>query len=153
MAPPDHMKGLLNLPKFNYDPKNYDPAAYAAFKQTQLAAQTTRQAQTAARSKALQKEIEKTLSDARKGAMQSGKKAMSRDEVTKAAKSGKRLYADVPSDCFDELSWSSKDGGTAHAEFAKRNPDGGYDYDCDLDTFLAWCSDSLGEFFNAEIRE
>jgi len=85
-----------------------------------------------------------------------GKKS-SRDQVEQWAKSGHRLYADVPSECFAELSWKADpdgDGtdGTVHAEFNKRNPNGGYDYDVDLDTFMAWTSDSLGEFFNAEIR-
>jgi|SRR5580704_17848100 hypothetical protein len=77
------------------------------------------------------------------------KKSATMDEIKAAVKSGKRLYANIPSTCFDELSWHK---GIAHAEFAYRNPDGGYDYECDLETFLEWCSDSLGEFFNAEIR-
>jgi hypothetical protein len=154
--PPDHMRGILNLPKFNYDPTNYDPAAYAAFKQTQATAQTAYQKEQAARSKQIAKDNNKWLKEFLgkevKKAAAKGKKAMSRDEVTKAAKAGKRLYADEASECFDELSF--KQGEGVHAEFAKRNPAGGYDYpDVDLETFLAWCSDSLGEFFNAEIRE
>jgi hypothetical protein len=79
-----------------------------------------------------------------------GTKATSLDQIKKAAKAGKTIWADQNSDCFESLSWSQ---GVAHAVFNKRDPGDGYDYDMPLEDFLDWVSDgSLGEFFNAEIR-
>jgi hypothetical protein len=110
--------------------------------------------------KQLTRDVSQTVNDKRneeKKKLTSGQKRLTRDEIKKAVKSGKTIWADSASDCFYSLSWSpDPDGdgteGTVHAEFNKRNPNGGYDYDVDLDTFLDWASDSLGEFFNAEIR-
>jgi hypothetical protein len=104
--------------------------------------------------------VNKTINDkfnAEKKKLASGKKQLTLGEIRTAAKRGKTIYADAASECFYSLSWradSDGDGtdGTAHAVFNKRDPGDGYDYDVDLDTFLDWTSDSLGEFFNAEIR-
>lgn len=164
-----HMDGLNALPKwdrsnpktYSYDPATYSAADYADFKQARLDAQAKQEKQTAALSKKISKDNQKALDDFVKDQKQklSDKEGgVDRDQIEQWAKSGKRMYADVASDCFAELSWKADPDdpttGTAHAEFVKRNPDGGYDYeDIDLDTWLAWCSDSLGEFFNAAIRE
>lgn len=60
------------------------------------------------------------------------------------------LHADIPSTCFSELSYSKKTG-EATGTFVR---DGStYSWPCDTDTFAEWCQDSLGKFFNAEIRE
>jgi hypothetical protein len=73
-----------------------------------------------------------------------------RGEVEGAAREGKTLVATQPSDCFDELTWKN---GVATATFTKGGGAGTYDYEMSLDDFLEWCaSESLGEFFNAEIR-
>lgn len=163
---PDHMAGINALPrwdpnaptKYNYDSSNYDPQDYAKFKQARQAYGAEQIKTQAARSKQLMKEINNSIKDkfTEEKKKLSGGKNLTRADVNAAAKSGKTIYANVASECFESLSWrADKDDptmGTAHAEFNKRNPDGGYDYDVDLDTFLEWCSDSLGEFFNAEIR-
>jgi hypothetical protein len=76
------------------------------------------------------------------------KRSATMAEIQAGVKAGKRLYANVPSTCFEELSWH-KDVATATFW---RGGSITYEYDCDLDTFLSWCSGSLGEFFDAEIR-
>lgn len=68
-----------------------------------------------------------------------------------AAGKGATIHANQPSDCFVSLSWKD---GVAHAVFVKRDPGDGYDYDgMTKEQFLDWAlSDSLGEYFNANIR-
>jgi len=154
------MAGVDSLPrwdpsnptKYSYDPKNYNRADYEAFKQARLALGKQQQKAAEARTKQILKEANKVINEkfgAEKQKLTSGQKRLSLDEIRSAAKRGKTIYADAASECFESLSWRK---GIAHAEFNKRNPNGGYDYEIDLDTFLEWASDSLGEFFNAEIR-
>jgi hypothetical protein len=108
----------------------------------------------------IMRDVNKTINDKRneeKRKLTSGQKRLTRDEIKTAVKAGKKIYADAASDCFYSLSWRADpngDGteGTAHAVFNKRDSGEGYDYDVDIDTFLDWASDSLGQFFNAEIR-
>jgi hypothetical protein len=163
-----HMDGINALPrwdpsnptKYSYDPKNYNAADYEAFKQARLAFGQQQMKATAERNKQIFKDVNKAIKDkfnAEKKKLASGQKRLTLDEIKSAAKAGKTIHADAASECFYSLSWrADPDGdgtdGVAHAEFNKRNPNGGYDYDVDLDTFLEWASDSLGEFFNAEIR-
>jgi hypothetical protein len=70
-------------------------------------------------------------------------------------KSGEKLgkkqsvVADVDSTCFEDLRWRN---GIATATFY-RGGDIVYDYPISLSEFLDWCSGSLGEYFNAEVRE
>jgi hypothetical protein len=111
-------------------------------------------------SQQISRDVNKTINDKRneeKKKLASGQKRLTRDEIKTAVKSGKTIWADAASDCFYSLSWRpDPDGdgteGTAHAVFNKRDSGEGYDYDVDIDTFLDWASDSLGQFFNAEIR-
>jgi hypothetical protein len=140
-----------NPTKYAYDAKNYNAADYEAFKQARLAFTQQRTNAAAERNKQVMKEANQAIKDKLKEEKQkgSGQKRLSLDQIKTAAKAGKTIWADAASECFAELSWRN---GIAHAEFNKRNPDGGYDYEVDLETFLEWASDSLGEFFNAEIR-
>jgi hypothetical protein len=157
---PDHMAGLNALPKwdranpttYSYDWKNYDPADYAAFK----AAKQSRQDRNIGRP-ARQQAIQKRISDALKknyAKRQEGKPQPTREQINEAAKAGKPLRADLPSTCFASLTFKQdKDGnGTVFAEFYR----GGainYEYPMELDDFLDWAgSESLGVFFNAEVR-
>ena len=71
---------------------------------------------------------------------------LSRQLVRKAPKHS-TLTADVPSQCFELLQWRD---GIATGVFARNGAE--YSWPCDRDTFIDWCSDSLGQFFNAEIR-
>jgi hypothetical protein len=155
-----HMDGINALPRwnpsnpttYNYSPTNYNAADYAAFKEARLAFTQQRTNAAAERYKQVMKEASQAIKNKfneEKKKLASGKKRLTLDQIKTAAKAGKTIYADAASECFSELSWRD---GIAHAEFNKRNPDGGYDYEVDLDTFLEWASDSLGEFFNAEIR-
>jgi hypothetical protein len=168
MAQPDHMAGINALPrwdpsnptKYSYDPKNYNPADYQAFKEARQKFGQQQIKATAERNKQIMRDVNKTIKDKfneEKKKLASGQKRLTLDQIKKAARGGKRIFADAASECFAELSWrADPDGdgtdGTAHAVFNKRDSGGGYDYDVDLDTFLDWCSDSLGQFFNAEIR-
>jgi hypothetical protein len=157
---PDHMAGINGLPKwdrsnptsYSYDPTNYDASDYAEFKQARIDAQKEQLKASAARNKQIMKDASQAIQDTLTGEkkkLASGQKRLSLDEIKAAGRAGKTIYADAASDCFYSLSWKD---GVAHAEFNKRNPDGGYDYDVDLDTFLDWTTGSLGEFFNYEIR-
>jgi hypothetical protein len=153
---PNHMSGILALPRwdpanptaYRYDPANYNAADYAAFKAARQAFGQQQLKTAQARSKEVAKEankaIKQTISDEQK------KQGPTRSEIQKAAKAGKTLYANTPSTCFASLSWRK---GVATAEFYR----GGaivYDYEMSLDEFLDWAQDeSLGEFFNAEIRD
>jgi hypothetical protein len=165
---PDHMAGINALPRwdptnpttYNYDWRNYDAADYAKFKEARQASGQQQLKAAVARNKQIMKDVSKTINDKfteEKKKLASGQKKLTLGEIKKAAKAGKHIYADAASECFYSLSWhADPDGdgtdGTAHAVFNKRDPGDGYDYDVDLDTFLDWASDSLGEFFNAEIR-
>lgn len=155
-----HMDGINSLPrwdpsnptKYNYDPSNYSAADYAEFKQAQLAAQTKQQAATRARSKQIMKEVNKAIADQLKEGRNGGKNA-SLAEVKAAAKAGKRLYANVPSDCFEELSWvADKDDPTTGTVTGTFYHGGALTYSgpLDLDDFIDACSGSLGEWYNAE---
>jgi hypothetical protein len=163
-----HMDGINALPrwdpsnptKYNYDPKNYNAADYAAFKQARQTFGEQQIKATAERNKQIMRDVNKTIKDKfneEKKKLASGQKQLTRGQIKSAVKAGKTIYADVASECFASLSFrADPDGdgqdGTAHAVFNKRDPGDGYDYDIDLDTFLEWASDSLGQFFNAEIR-
>jgi hypothetical protein len=95
------------------------------------------------------KEANKTANKLSKQAITAARKTQGvpRREIDGPAKAGKTLVATNESDCFDSLTWRN---GIATATFAK---DGSvYEYDVDLDAFIEWCGDSLGEYFNAEIR-
>jgi hypothetical protein len=71
-----------------------------------------------------------------------------RGEILTAAKAGKRLIANTPSDCFASVEWKD---GICTMEFARD----GYvlDEPMDVEDFLDFAqADSLGKFYNAEIR-
>jgi ABC-type uncharacterized transport system substrate-binding protein len=150
-----HMDGINALPrwdpsnptKYSYDPTNYNAADYEAFKQARLAFGQQQMKATAARNEKIFKEANKVLRDAINNELK--KQGPTRGEIQKAAKAGKRLIANTPSSCFASLEWHK---GIATAEFYR----GGqivYDYPMSLDEFLDWAQDdSLGEYFNAEIR-
>jgi hypothetical protein len=150
---PDHMAGIKGLPKWNpanptsysYDPTNYDPADYAAFKAARLAKQGSAKT---ARKNAIQEMVRSRLKE-NFVKRQQGKKQMSRADIDKAVKAHKTLHAELPSTCFASLTFKD---GIATAKFYR----GGavvYEYPMELDDFLDWAkSDSLGEFFNAEVR-
>jgi hypothetical protein len=79
-----------------------------------------------------------------------GEQAKSLDQIKKAAKAGKTLWADRDSDCFASVSWTD---GTCTLEFYR----GGsvvYDVEMSLSEYLefAHAPEGLGEFFNANIR-
>jgi hypothetical protein len=166
---PDHMAGMNSLPRwdpsnptaYRYDAANYNAADYAKFKEARQAFGQQQMKATAERNKQIFKDVNKTIKDKfneEKKKLTSGQKQLTRGEIKSAVKAGKKIYADRASECFYSLSWrADPDGdgtdGTAHAVFNHRDPGDGYDYDIDLDTFLDWASDSLGQFFNAEIRD
>jgi hypothetical protein len=147
---PDHMAGINALPKWNpanptsyaYDPANYDPADYADFKAARLAKQGSGKT---ARKKATTANVSKFLKD-RYHAKQQGNALPNRDDIDKAAKAGHTLRADLPSTCFESVTW--KDGivtGTFYRGGAIV-----YDGEMDLDEFIDFASsDSLGEWYNA----
>lgn len=152
-----HLDGINSLPrwdpnnptKYAYDWRNYDASDYAAFKQARLDAEAKRAAAAKARSKEVLKEANKAIRDKIKETKHGGKNA-SLAEVKSAAKAGKRLYANVDSTCFDELSWvADKDGdgttGTITGWF--HHSPGPYSGPCDLDEFIDACSGSLGEAY------
>lgn len=158
MARPSHMAGMDALPKwdpnnlgagYRYTPGNYDPQDYQRFKEARLAA-------TERRAAASEKALKKTLADFQKfldnevknaGKAMGEKQGPTRRQIKDAVAAGKTLWADTPSTCFASLSYSD---GVAVAEFARG---GTYTYPMELDEFLEWAqADSLGEYFNAEIR-
>jgi hypothetical protein len=165
---PDHMAGINALPKwdpsnpttYSYDSANYNAADYAKFKEARQAFGQQQLKAATERNKQIMKDASKAIKDKfneEKKKLASGQKRLSLAQIKAAVKAGKTIYADAASECFYSLSFrADRDGdgedGTAHAVFNKRDPGDGYDYDVDLDTFLSWSSDSLGEFFNAEIR-
>ena len=60
------------------------------------------------------RDVNKTVKDKfneEKKKLASGQKQLTRGEIKKAAKAGKRLFADVASTCFDELSWKAYEDG------------------------------------------
>ena len=152
---PSHMSGIDALPRwnsanptsYNYDPKNYSAADYQAFKEARAAFGQQQLKAELARNKQVMKEankaIKQTISEEQK------KQGPTRDEIQKAAKAGKTLYANMPSSCFASLSWHK---GVATMEFYR----GGaivYDEPMSLANFLDWAAaESLGQYFNAEIR-
>ena len=59
------------------------------------------------------------------------------------------IVANQDSTCFDNLEWND---GIATATFANKTA-GDWDYEMTREEFLEWAqSDSLGEYFNDEIR-
>lgn len=164
MAAPDHMAGINNLPRwdasnpttYRYDPKNYNAADYAQFKQARLDQQTKQQAATRARSKQIAKEVNQTIKDAIKGGKKeaNNKKGASRDQIKQWAKAGHVLYADVPSDCFQELKFIPDKDDPSTGEVVGTFWHGGsltYSGPLDLDEFLDATSGSLGEWYNATL--
>lgn len=148
-----HSAGIENLPKwdranpttYNYDPANYDPADYAAFKQARLAKPSNSGA--TARKNSIQEMVSQRLKE-NFAAGQQGKKQITRAQINEAVKAHKTLEAQLPSTCFASLTFKD---GIATAEFYRG--DVVYEYPMELEDFLDWAkSDSLGEFFNAEIR-
>ncbi len=71
------------------------------------------------------------------------------DNVVQPKRSrAKTIVADTSdSSCFSDLRFK---GGTVYATFTDGSQ---YEYDVDRATFKEWIDDSLGGFFNAEIRE
>ena len=174
MATPDHMKGINSLPsvqEYNSavararatSTRSWEEARArgAQIEALRLKAMADKNLLDPSRSvfgpkgslsKSINEQTRDVVNDKRKEEQEklaSGKKRPTLDQIKTAAKAGKTIWADAASECFSELYYRN---GIVHAEFNKRNPDGGYDYEVDLDTFLEWASDSLGEFFNAEIR-
>lgn len=81
------------------------------------------------------------------GKSKSEKQAPTRKQLREAVAAGKILTADTPSTCFANLTYED---GVAVAEFFHG---GTYEYEMSLDDFIEWAqADSLGQFFNAEIR-
>lgn len=152
----DHMAGINALPKWDpakptkyaYDPTNYNAADYATFKQARLDYQQQQQKLSAARNKQVMKDANKAIKDTISDQLK--KQGPSRAELNTAAKAGKQLNANTPSTCFASLSWRK---GVATAEFYHGSAIT-YDYEMSLDEFLDWAQDdSLGQYFNAEIRD
>jgi hypothetical protein len=78
------------------------------------------------------------------------KKNPTLSEINKAAKAHRVLIANVPSECFSELTWQD---GIATGTFAKGGGAGAYEYDCTLQEFIEWSSSgSLGEWFADNIK-
>jgi len=156
-----HLDGINSLPrwdpnnptKYNYDSRNYDAADYSKFKEARLDAQTKHQAATRARSKEVLKEANKAIRDKIAEGRRNGTKATSIDQLKKAARAGRHLYADVDSTCFEELWWVADpddptgQSGTITGLF--NHSPGPYSGPCDLDEFIDACSGSLGEAYAA----
>jgi hypothetical protein len=146
---PDHMAGINGLPKWNpanptmytYDPANYDPADYAAFKAARLAKPNG----TTARKKATTEMVSRTLKENYRKRNE-GKKQLTADEINAAAKAGHKLRADLPSTCFESVTW--KDGIVTGTFY--RGGSIVYDGEMSLDEFQDFASsDSLGQWYNA----
>jgi hypothetical protein len=109
-------------------------------------------------SKQIQEQVSKTVSNKfneEKRKLASGHKRLTRDEIKNAAKAGKTLFADVPSECFSEVYWEATDDdgqdGICTMEFARD----GYvlDESMSLEEFLQFASESsLGRYYNSVIR-
>jgi hypothetical protein len=151
---PDHMAGMNSLPrwdpsnptKYSYDPKNYNPADYAAFKEARQKFGQQQIKATAERNKQIMRDANKAIKDTINRELK--KIGPTRGQILTAAKSGKRLVASTPSECFSEVSWSR---GVCTMEFARD----GYvlEEPMDVEDFLDFAqADSLGKFYNAEIR-
>lgn len=139
---------------YKYDPKNYDPADYARFKEARQA----RDQQSYATAKnsfdqlteRLNSELQKAVDDAIKKAT-----APTEDEVRQAAKQGALLSFNGDSTCFASLTYEDdgSDSGTGTVTATFTNGYGPYTAPLDLDTFLEWCSGSAGIFYNSELRD
>ena len=156
-----HSAGIDALPRwdranpvaYNYDPNSYSASDYAEFKKARL---EYTQKQKAAADKSLKKtlsDFQKFLNNEVKNAgsgnskSKSEKQAPTRKQLREAVAAGKILSADTPSTCFASLTYED---GVAVAEFYHG---GTYEYEMSLDDFIEWAqADSLGQFFNAEIR-
>jgi hypothetical protein len=151
---PDHMRGIASLPK--WDPSNptkytyvygdYDPADYQKFKEARQKFGQQQLKAAVARNKQIMKEANQAIKDTINSELK--KIGPTRGEILTAAKSGKRLIATTPSECFAEVSWSK---GICTMEFARD----GYvlDEPMEIDDFLDFAqADSLGKFYNASIR-
>jgi len=63
----------------------------------------------------------------------------------------KVLVADQRSRCFDDVRWTSRDGGVAFVQFHKDGSQ--YSYNMSRAEFKEWRDDeSLGAFFNLFVR-
>jgi hypothetical protein len=131
---------------YNYDPRNYDRADYARFKEA-------RQANDQKRQQKSERELAKALKDAAK--VVSDKV---REELGNSVKPGDVLTIDKPSACFKLVSWeatgddddeSDEINGVVTGEFHR----GGalvYSGPMTLDEFLDWSADeSVGGWYNA----
>jgi hypothetical protein len=154
MPLPDHMQGVENaVPKwdasnptsYNYDPKNYDPADYAKFKEARREANLKRQAKA-------ERDLQKAMKDAAKAVNDKVK-----EELTKAVQPGDVLTIDKPSTCFALVEWqatgesddeSDDIEGVVTGTFHR----GGkitYDGQMMLTEFLDWSADeSVGSWYN-----
>jgi hypothetical protein len=98
------------------------------------------------------KEVNQAIKDKLKGAKQpTNKEGVDQEQIEQWAKSGKRLYADVPSDCFESLSWvADKDGDGTTGVVTGTFFHGGsltYSGPLDLDDFIDASGGSLGEWY------
>ena len=155
-----HMDGLNSLPRwdpsnpttYSYNPQNYNPSDYAAFKEARQAFGKQQSKATAERNKQIFKEANKAINDKLKEELQPKTKAASRNQVKEWAKAGHTLYADIPSSCFEELKFiPDKDDPTTGTVVGTFYRGGAITYDgpLDLDDFLdATSGDSLGEWYN-----
>ena len=153
------MAGINALPRwdpsnpttYRYDWKHYDPADYAAFKEARLAHNQKAMAEARARSKEVMKEVNRAIKEKLKEAKQLNKNGASREQIEQWAKAGKRLYADVPSSCFEQLSWrADPDGDGTEGTVTGTFYHGGaltYSGPLSLDEFMEATSGSLGEWY------
>jgi hypothetical protein len=147
----DHMKGINALPRwdpsnptrYSYDPKNYNAADYATFKQARLDAlekkyPTAQRQNPFGRESKLNRTLDRDL-----------QKRINQAVAKRAPKHATLNASGVDSACLESLTWKD---GVAHATFIKRDPGGGYFYDMDRDTFIEWVnSGSLGRWGNDNV--
>jgi hypothetical protein len=153
MTMASHTDGIDSLPRYVRDPVR-TPAEQLALSNQIQAAREQAMREKYGPAKLLSRDLSKDI----KREMQRhapGKKAANLDEVRKAAKSGKRLFADVSSTCFESLSWvADPDGdgssGTITGTFYHGPGDATYSGPCDLEDFIDATSGSLGEAYAAE---
>jgi hypothetical protein len=148
-----------NPTKYNYDPKNYNAADYAQFKEARAKFGQQQLKDERASLRETTKNLNKTINDflkdefKKQNESESKKNQLTRGQIKAAVAAGKTIWIDRPSTCFESVGFQ-KDSG-AIATFW-RGGDLTYTYpDVGIDEFLdGWASaSSLGGFFNAEIRD
>lgn len=144
MATPDHMSGIERaVPKFVYDPKNYDPKAYKEFKDARRAVDQERVARS-------QRELKRTMRNVAQEIKEHFESELRKAGITTEDTGRNALEWLGESTCFSDLTYDHE----AEEVVATFRRDGSvYRYGLTREEAEEWFdAPSAGKFFNAEIR-